>query len=126
MTTNEQTSIYHKDLGFPKNIRWPQGRFKLQYSLHAIEEARTDKYGDFESRLPKEIIMSDFQMVEAQILDGRLVKEMVLRRPLDTLYDMVVVIITGGLKWVVKTVYLNRRCDQHRTLDLLRYQRAID
>lgn len=117
--------VYHRDIGFPPGTSWPAGTFPLRYSCHARREAREDRLGDFYDRLPRHLDMFRCQVVEAQI-DGRgRVHLLVCRMPLDVERDIVLVVNTGGPVWFVRTVYLNRRRDQHRTLDRGRYDRPL-
>ncbi len=118
-----RNAVYHKDLGFPDGTRWPRGSWPLTYTQHAREEARGDKYGDFESRLPQRLDLSQGEIIEAQISrdDGR-VCLVVVRMRLDCLFDIVLVVKTTGWVWKVLTTYLNRHHDRHKTLDRKRYE----
>ncbi len=118
--------VYHKDIGFPKGTRWPAGTFPLRYSQHALHEAGKDHFGDFSTRLPPELDLAQAQVIEAQVDEERRVRLMVCRTRLDVKFDIVLVVQTSGTVWLVRTTYLNRRGDQHRTLNRARYDCPLE
>ena len=111
--------LYHKDIGFPDDIRLPQGFnpvMRLSYGSHARREAMEDKYGHI--RLPHRIDLRKGQTIEIGVT-GKMVTKMVVRFSYDETRDIVLVIIpkTG----FVKTVWFNLKTDQHKTLDHTKY-----
>lgn len=113
--------LYHKDLGFPKNVSLPQGTFGLTYGHHARQAAASDRYGDVSQDLPATIDTTLATVVELEILDGRIAK-IVYRDHFNDELDLVFAIIPG--QWFVKTVWVNVKSDPHHTLDRGRYQAA--
>jgi hypothetical protein len=125
MGTEVGVGVYHKNIGFPARTLWPLGSFPLRYSAHARAEARGDPSGDVEHLLPAEVDLGRSEVVEARV-QGRRVRLMVVRTRLDEGRDLVLVVVTAGTVWAVKTVYCNRRDDRHDTLDKSRYDRPED
>lgn len=118
------TGLYHKDIGFPAGVTWPLGSFPLRYSIHARQEARRDRFGDIEHLLPRKADMKACQVIEVKVeKSSRRIESMVLRMPLDGRRDLVLVVVPEKAVWFVKTVYLNLRADQHKTLNIGRYDR---
>jgi hypothetical protein len=114
-------TLYHKDLGFPRNFVKPTGKVMLEWTRHALAEAEKDRYG----RIPtwKCMTLNRFDVIEIGVVGGTISKY-VLRGKLDDTNDAVVVLIPGTEKWRVKTIWINRRDDKHKTLDKSRYAAA--
>lgn len=113
--------LCHKDVGFPRGVNWPVGRFPLRYSSHALVEARRDRLGDARPHLPAYLDTTSLEVVEAEFDSRRRVHTMVCRTKLDQGLDLVLVVLTARTVWFVKTVYLNRKSDSHATLRRERY-----
>jgi hypothetical protein len=115
-------TLYHMELGFPKNFNPPTGVHELEYSRHAVEATQDDRYGAIP--VLKKMNVDRLKMVELGVQDGR-VSKIVYRGTLDEERDMCIVVIPkpAGQKWFVKTVWINLRSDQHRTLDESKYAR---
>lgn len=112
--------VYHKDVGFPPGVLWPAGEFPLRYTHHAVSEARADGAWP----LPRRVDLNSAQVVEARVEHGTgRVLILVLRTHLDRKRDVVRVVRTDEVPWVVLTVYVNRKGDSHPTLDRSRYDR---
>lgn len=115
--------LCHYTLGFPADFRPPQGKFKLRYSRHAIEEAARDRHADLSAVIPPFIDTSKSQLVEVLFDKLRQPRKMVYRTPSEWGLDLVLTVYVDAYPWRVATVWANRRDDQHRTLDARRYDR---
>lgn len=104
--------LYHKDLGNVPNVTYTG---KLQYTEHAKRAAMTDRYGYI--TLPSTVNASA-KVVEVEVKRGKPVKAL-FRSAYDRKHDLCLVVLldTG----TVKTVWLNRANDLHKTLDKSRY-----
>lgn len=110
--------LFHKDLGLPK-VRYPMGEFRLEYSRHAIEASRSDRYGYI--HLPEILDTMDCTIIEVGTEDDRVVK-IVYRQSYDSNLDLVLVV--NPLTWKVITVWVNEKADAHRTLNVRNYVMA--
>lgn len=107
--------LYHRDIGFPCTVILPRGVFRLRYTQHALRECNRDRYGAFEP--PDTLDVTAGTPIEIELCNGRVVKA-VYRAQFDDEFDVVLVINPDGL---VRTAWLNRRDDHHRTLDRAKY-----
>lgn len=111
------TRLYHRDIGFPKLPMRPT-LVTLQYGSHARREALEDRYGDI--KLPRQVLLKRETLVEIE-MTGRSVTKLVTRHHYDELHDLVIVLVPQNN--FVKTVWLNRKNDDHQTLDRTQYDR---
>lgn len=109
--------LYHYKIGFPKEVVLIYGILNLKYSEHAKRESREDRYGAI--TLPDSLNTAAVKLIEAEVDGGVMVKG-VYRAALNDLNDLVLVVMRDGF---VRTVWKNRKNDQHRTLDRARYCR---
>lgn len=107
--------LYHKDIYMPK-LPMPNGIFKLEYSEHAKREAFRDRYGAI--RLPSQLITQDATIIEVEVINRKPTK-ILYRLPYDINHDIMLAVKPG--EWFVKTVWINRKSDNHRTLDRSKY-----
>lgn len=111
--------IYHKDVFLPRRIKGmvPQGVKNLFYSRHAKQEF-SDKNGQIVP--PDSLNFAETTVVEVTV-HGNMLDKLVLRKEHDENNDIVIVCVPciGNNKknWFVKTVWLNRKNDNHRTLN---------
>jgi hypothetical protein len=103
-----QDGKYNEQVYMPK-LKWANVDLQLRYRVHAYEEAYEDGIDD----LPDYINLSQVDIVEMEVAHGKPFK-VLARQPYDGIYDLVHVILLSGM--VVKTVWLNRRSDNHKTL----------
>lgn len=114
--------LYHRDLGFPKNLKLPIGQtFLLSYSYHATEAARQDRYGAIS--LPKHLVIKKEEIVEVEIEKSVAVK-LVMRVHFSETLDLCLAILIQDQK--VKTVWLNKKEDVHKTLNKNKYEIPIN
>lgn len=111
---------YHADIFIPNEIRGATLRGKLQPTRHAKREAKRDKYGRFS--IPKWFDSTTARLIEAVTEGGEYVKGL-YRTPYDDSMDLCLVINTKTLQ--VITAWLNRRDDNHRTLNEREYFRPV-
>jgi hypothetical protein len=111
------TALFHSDVFVPPVAKTPVFEGPLRYSAHALQEARSDRYGGI--TLPTEFHCANAKLIESEVLlaQNRVVKQ-VWRQRLDNTRDLVLVIGEGGL---VRTVWINLLTDKHRSLDRLKY-----
>lgn len=113
--------LYHTEVGLPEGYRHPACAVPVTYSLHALNEARKDRYGFIPC--PELLGLSRFETVEVEVVGGRLSK-IVVRGAMTETKDVVYVLIPkAGKPWFCKTVWVNLKSDSHRTLDRSRYVR---
>jgi hypothetical protein len=98
------------------------GCFDVRYSRHSVDEAHGDRYGVIQ--LPSSIVIEEENVVEVLVEGGRAVKAIVRLR-LDASRDLVLVLNRPEWPGIVfaRTVWANRRDDQHRTLNRAIYRR---
>lgn len=110
--------LYHADIRLPEGFRLPARLVQLSYSRHALRAATDDRYGEIP--LTPVLNLEYCQTIEVGLEDRR-VKKVVVRTELDDDNDVVFVLIPEPGAWFVKTVWINRRNDCHKTLDRSRY-----
>lgn len=106
--------LYHKDIGFPKKMKFKEV-FGLIPSQHALNEQASDRYGKFE--MP-DAFTADWMVIEIEVVNGALDK-VVARKPIDDKRDIVMVF--KPLAKLIKTVWINESNDLHKTLDKSAY-----
>ena len=109
--------LYHASIRLPK-IPMPVGRAYLYYTRHALNAARDDSIRDYE--LPKFIDLRYAKVIEVGVEENMLVK-VLYRVAFDGDFDLCLVVVPGGAKWRVISLWLNEVNDNHRTLDHSRY-----
>jgi hypothetical protein len=115
--TDTDIKLYHKDIGFPKNIYIQERFVRLKYSPHALEASETDRYGKI--TLPQSLMIKRDEVIEIETEKNKLSK-FVLRRPYNETHDLIIVLLLKSNK--VKTVWLNAKSDIHQTLDETKYE----
>ncbi len=104
--------LYHKDLG---NLPAVSYSGKLTYTDHAKRASMSDRYGFI--NLPDRVSPAA-KVIEVEVKGGRAHKA-VFRTAYDLKHDLcLVVLLASG---TVKTVWLNKLTDSHKTLDKSRY-----
>lgn len=119
---------YHAAIGFPEDPRLMVGRFDVRPTDHARERAREHRYGPFD--LPEAVAVTEEMyrrdpydavrrdgtaphVFEITVERGRVEKAAVRYHYNDT-FDQTVVVTRDG---TLVTAWLNRRNDDHSTLD---------
>ena len=109
---------YHKDVFLPPIRRRV---IALEYSGHALEAAREDRYANLTKWLPLSVDTEQVLIVEMDTEvnpEGKEeVTKLLLRGTIDYGLDLCVVIVPkSGNTWTVKIVWANESRDGHRTL----------
>ena len=109
--------LYHKDIGLPiAASKFRIGNIPLVYSLHAMFEAKKDRYDVI--NLPKMLDTNSATVIELEIKNKR-INKIVFRVNYSAVFDLVVVLSSS---MYVKTVWLNKKTDQHKTLNKTLYK----
>ena len=117
--------VYHTSIGFPKDFvkMLPKGfnprHIVLRYGRHAQIEAENDKNGRI--RPPRVISFEwkDLELFEIEIENGVVVK-MAVRIPHDREHDVSIVFNTHN--GFVRTIWLNKKSDVHKSLNMSKYR----
>jgi hypothetical protein len=115
---------YHKDVFLPPSLVAAVATLDfsmVNYSRHALVAAAED--GVQAHELPRSLALSDWTLVKVETVAGR-VRGLLLRRPraADPRLHLVIAIAVPDM--VVRTVWVNRANDNHRTLDRTKYVQA--
>lgn len=111
--------LYHASVMLPAGYRHPNCVVGIEYSRHAKDEARRDRYGLID--LPASVNLSGYQTVEVEVVGGAIHK-IVVRGAMDDTRDRILVLMPrAGRAWLCKTTWVNLRSDSHKTLDRSRY-----
>jgi hypothetical protein len=110
--------LYHISVWMPTDVynKLPRGKFQLSYTQHAIENAQMRR-----TPMPKEINTLHARAIEVETNDAGNIVKVLYRASLDTVNDAVIAAIPQQNKMIVKTIWKNRKDDQHKTLDTTRY-----
>lgn len=111
-------SLYHADIFIPDWFTMPTERATLTYSRHALYASNNDRYGAipvFET-----IPLSAFTLIELGVTEDKASK-IVVRGKFDEERDVIFVLIPRNGDYFVKTVWINLRTDEHKTLNRNRY-----
>ncbi len=114
-------ALHHADLGLP-NISFPQGTFKLRYSYHAKQAARSET---LELGLPTTLNTKSARIIEVETEKGKAIK-IVYRSHYFGQKDLIIVCSVIEYPWVVKTVWTNHISDNHKTLKKENYVVSIN
>lgn len=101
---------YNIQTGFPFHVELPSV-IPLQITAHAQRAAQSDRYGQID--LPESITTAGTQLVEFETDNHSQITKIVLRKSYSVDLDVVFVVVSGG---VLVTVWLNRKSDNHQTL----------
>lgn len=113
-------SLYHSQIGIPESVKaqLPQGKLEVRYSFHAQESRFSDRYGYIPEI--KIIDTEAAKVIEVETEMGR-VEKVVYRTSLDDKLDICIVVLVN--KHLVKTTWINRKSDTHKTLDASKYSK---
>lgn len=114
--------LYHKDIRLPDNFRGlPPTNVNLKWTRHATEARTNDRYGYVPAW--ENINLREAEVIEVGMSSGYLV-HLLLRLPYDGRKDILMAVKPIARKpWVVKTVWLNKVNDKHRTLNKSNYMK---
>lgn len=111
------TGLFHYQIGFPKGLKTNFGTILLNYSAHALQASKDDRYGAM--TLPKVLDTTKAKAIEVEVINN-VVKKIVFRTHYDKELDIVIVVNRYRL---VHTVWFNRKDDKHETLDATKYSK---
>lgn len=116
--------IYHKEVHIPEKIKNLNAvTLTLEHTHHARQAAQSDRYGEIP--LPDTLKFRGKHICEAQVEGGKLIK-LVVRKSFNNELDMSYVLLIQNSKHAtLKTVWLNRKSDQHRTLNTATYNNGL-
>jgi hypothetical protein len=110
---------YHREIGFPSDVKIMTQTISLYPSHHAQEAAKHDRYGVI--RIPSSVRVTPENVIEMDVQDGR-PNKYVVRVPYDERHDISIAVnVFGPGHGVVRTVWLNKKTDVHTTLDYSKY-----
>ncbi len=106
--------LFHKDVYLPDHAKVPLHEGPLKYGQHAAHVASgAGEYGAIP--LPADFAARQATLVEVEVNEKTgAVEKQVWRQRLDDEWDICFPMLPGGF---IKTVWLNRRTDTHKTLD---------
>lgn len=114
---------YCPKLGIPSDLQTRFGTFLLKYTDHAIRAAWGDRYShvcDVAKDLPKVLDTNKAEVFEVATDETGTVTEKVgYRIPFNDEFDLNMVVVPRWRR--VVTCWLNDKNDQHKTLDLSKY-----
>ena len=110
--------LYHYQVYWPETIaaQLPSGKHRLVFGRHARERINERKLKGINSYI-------DFErakFVEAELKDNQLAK-LVVRIHLTNSFDLILVLCPEPSWFFVKTLWINAKGDNHKTLDTARY-----
>lgn len=114
-------TLWHTEIRLPDQYVAPEGKVALTYSAHAIAECTKDRNGTI--RQFKCLTFKRFRTVEVETDGGSgPVTKILVRGQYDERNDIVMALVpqVDGT-YFVKTVWLNRTTDTHKTLDRSKY-----
>lgn len=112
--------LFHRNLGFPKHISLPKGLFKLIWSNHAIQATENDRYGNI-VRVDG-ISIDPYRIFEIELCqENANIIKFCYRSRYNSVFDISYVFHFEGRSLFVKTVWLNKKDDNHKTLDRSKY-----
>ena len=115
------SSLYHFQVGFPRDFNARVGVVDLQYTQHALEAASKDRYGLI--KLPKILNTHDALCIEVE-LDGAEVIKLVYRQSYSPDLDLCFAVSPARGHFKVRTAWLNSKADKHKTLDVTKYEKV--
>jgi hypothetical protein len=95
----------------------PKGFIRLNYSLHALREAKNDKYGYH--GLPDFLDVSLAEVIEVETSSNGKPKKVLYRTSYTEKFDLCLVVLID--ECFVKTVWLNEQGDTHENLNRAKY-----
>lgn len=119
MQFQKRPKLYHFKIYIPENLKTRYGTLsRLVYSNHAKQAALNDRYGKI--NCPISLNTDTAQVIEVEA-EGNIVIKVVYRIPYSSQYDLCLAVIPR--QSFVKTVWLNDKCDLHKTLDMSKYEK---
>lgn len=111
-------ALYHKDVFWPFGENTLSGLLRLRLSAHAKQRAKQYKVNP-----PRTIELKKFNVFEIEVEDGFVVK-IVGRTKYDQQRDIILAILLKEKEAFVKTLWLNHKGDNHKSLNTSKYERG--
>src|SRR5579872_2594321 len=113
---------YNKAVYMPKDrlLQFAEKSFDLVWGLHAVSESLSDKYGKIMQFTKLKTTIHN--IVELSLNEVLEVSKLLVRVRYSGTHDVCYVVIPEGNKAFVKTCWLCRKDDTHKTLDRSQYQ----
>lgn len=105
--------LYHKDKGLPE---YRKGRFQLIYTKHAEKTAKERKI----KKLPQWVVIDDTNVIEIELEDNFV--KYLIRIPYSPLKDILIAFVLQTKYGIVKTCWLNKKEDHHKSLNMDKYE----
>lgn len=103
--------LYHREVFLPLQVLSMAAiTVHLKPTRHAIEAARSDRYGSI--NIPSAITFCGANVIEIETEDNKVTK-LVVRLSYDATRDAVYVFLTDG---TLKTLWVNLKTDKHASL----------
>jgi len=115
----QPSKLYHAEIGIPTSVPVRFGKLNLRYSRHALQAANSDRYGLI--NLPEVLDTDKAKVIEVEVAADGLVEKVLYRVPHCGTCDLVIAVIPYDS--FVKTVWLNKKNDGHKTLNKANYNR---
>ncbi len=105
------TQLFHREVYLPPEVlNMAAVTVHLKPTRHAIEAARSDRYGSI--NMPSAITFCGKDVIEIETEDNK-VNKLVVRLSYDATRDVVYVFLTDG---TLKTLWVNLKTDKHSSL----------
>lgn len=115
----ETVKLWHSSIRLPDGFVAPTERVMLKWSQHADSERTADRFGDIPQL--KSLTLKRFSVIEVGTVGGRVFK-ILFRGTLSDGKDLCIVLVPNGTRpWQVKTAWINKTTDTHKTLDHSKY-----
>ena len=112
--------LYHSEISIPEKVKkqLPSGIIKLQYTHHAINASKNDRYGEIP--VFKGLNLDNAKVIEIETENDKIEKVLYRCSWTDEKDVCIAVLIATG---TVKTVWVNLKSDIHKTLDKSKYSK---
>ena len=116
--------FYHKKLGIPQEVEIPDVEFSLHYTRHALIRSKQRLRYVGRKEVPKVLTIKKNKIVELETEKGsNKIVGCTIRLMHDKKVDIVLILKFNHKKKFAKvvTVWFNERKDNHRKIDLTKY-----
>lgn len=118
------SKLYHKQLGLPQEaVEALSGQsYRFHFSRHALDACLNDRYGKIVP--PAQVTVAAEEIIEVEIvqaLTGTVINKVVIRKPYNAKFALLIAFIPDRRSAFVKTCWLNSVTDSHETLDESKY-----
>lgn len=112
-------NFYHSQIALPPSLKGYFGQYESKITFHASQAQKSDRYGSF--NYPHFFSIKPENVIEVeQDSTGKIVK-ILIRVKYNNIFDLCLAIIPADDKAIIKTGWLNKSDDTHKTLDVTKY-----